>query len=51
MRFEIMNDLTAVLSTEGRVGGPCWEKLKLKRPQGSTPQVSKVRCVETTFGS
>ena len=29
------NAFSAVLSTEGRVGGPCWEKLKPKGPKGS----------------
>ena len=30
MRSESKNALSAVLSTEGRVGGPYWEKLNLK---------------------
>ena len=29
------NALSAVLSTEGRVVGPCWEKLKPQGPKGS----------------
>ena len=28
------NAFSAVLSTEGRVVGPCWEKLKPKGPKG-----------------
>ena len=39
MRSESQNDLSAVLSTEGRVVGPCWEKLKPKGPAGLGDQV------------
>ena len=31
---ESINAFSAVLSTEGRVVGPCWEKLKPKGPKG-----------------
>jgi hypothetical protein len=34
MRSESKNALSAVLSTEGPVAGPCWEKLKPKGPTG-----------------
>ena len=31
---DLLNAFSAVLSTEGRVVGPCWEKLKLQGPKG-----------------
>jgi hypothetical protein len=34
MRSESKDALSAVLSMEGRVVGPCWEKLKPKGPKG-----------------
>ena len=32
------NTFSAVLSTEGRVVGPCWEHLKPKGPKGRHPE-------------
>ena len=34
MRSESINAFSAVLSTEGRVVGPCWEHLKPEGPKG-----------------
>ena len=37
-RSESINAFSAVLSTEGRVVGPCWEKLKPEGPKGPAPK-------------
>ena len=39
MRSNSMNALYAVLSTEGRLVGPCWEKLRPKGHKGGPDEI------------
>ena len=50
MRSESKNAVSAVLSTEGRVVGICWEKLKPKGPQGDILDFWNVSWARTNFG-